>query len=773
MKSEVRNLIESLDEPLQYERYEGALPSYVYDEWRFTVNGAIHVLRFLNGKVNGKRTLIISFGKRQGNNVVKKYDGITNIRQYLATVLAIFNDAVENPTKKMMNKLDGFDLMFTPGLWEKVEKRFERMFKYKMNKRYAFSPDYHVSNHNDASVSFYFWKRSRTFKTVFTEIDANPSSDENMEVTEPVITTKDAVEIIKTQLKPVNKPRLKPTTVQAYKKPFVKVEPIELIKDVLDTEPLTVEMNDRGVVTDMSVDYSEDVEYRKELATYFTAKYGDILSEDDVNRGKIIVENGGEEYEKLMLSLTRKLIIIYRDLTPHWAFNPDDPDEVETIFTNPRNIFTEDELAVYDYFAKNTSKSFGTQVLVGLENYNSPSVESVRSEMRKLDSLIWSSHKDGFADQKASGHTKEFDAKLAFDAIEKLYKKSDFTMSFFTVNLSDYAAFYKSPINIAKFNRSAEDLQKVLDRLHSDDPGSDWLSSYSLTSMYDVLDVDDTFRLAKAVPPDRRLTIFMGSDYEIISSFVSTWFSTTGSTSQVIGSKVYNDSGINAEIGNFWSYIDSDDKNIQGMISLDVKMTNKCLHPVRDKIKGIMDDVYNLTQLNLPVVHKEEIADDFVDLYRGIRKKREDFEFYSPGALESWTTHREVASGFSGKYGTVLTTRVPTTAIFLTNQIASEVMGNTVAGEYEREKEWVLMGGALKTYPVYATNPLDDEDTRAIKISSMTEWLITEAEGNKFAEGEVKIKLKDDADFKEEFSKIEFGNSLEELLGKPKKVVRK
>lgn len=205
------------------------------------------------------------------------------------------------------------------------------------------------------------------------------------------------------------------------------------------------------------------------------------------------------------------------------------------------------------------------------------------------------------------------------------------------------------------------------------------------------------------------------------------------------------------------------------MLTSEVKCTNKCLEPVRDRFKTIMANIKSMAEASIEKQHEAVITDGMVTLYRGIRMKPDKIEFYTPGALESWTENRKVAQGFSGDFGTILTTTISLENVFLTNLVAQNLWPNSAASEFHNEQEWIIMGGALVDSPVYATEALDANTQSQIRVSRMNEWLIEAIEKEVKNIKKLNLITKKNPDFEKLMSKMAFGNSLEELIGKDKK----
>lgn len=822
MTNKILSLIESLDQPLSYERFTGALPSYVFDEWRFEVNGATHVVRFLRGDVNGKRTLIITFGKKQGNNVIKKYDGITNIRQYLATVLAIFQAAMDDPTAKTENRRDGFDLMFTPKLWEKVEARFERMFRFKLFKKYSFSTDYHVTSHNDSSTSFFFWKRGRSFKSVFPNIEATVTSYEPKKTAEveysddyeipwgagsqdyfggssketpKLATTKKVTKATPTKssvaasaadtellLKSVEiekKPFTKADKQAAAGKPFVKVDPpaeVIVAEPEIDAEAeraAALKYVDPNPVHDTGVDYSGDHEKRKELSEYLSAKY--LINEDpEVVRGQKIATGDKDELKSIYDNLVIKHLAYERFMK---KTNDDIENYYLTRVVDFESMITEDERALFKFMLNDDSKEISVnKAIVGYYSYSKPRDQDVYKKIRKALPLVYiRTYDDSYETiPRPEGALETVDAKSIWDIIkpmlmdEELYSRAWSS----SISMQDVSPFYYSPMKANQGEAVAKRaLNKIVNALNDPDTSSHMgtIGQYILNEAHSMLDVDDIYRISKMIPGTLRSTIFARNDFERESKFLDEWFRTTGSTSQLLGSKAFNDTGVNAKIGDFWSYADSKDETIQGMLTSDVKCTHKCLAPVRDRFKTIMANIKSMAESSIEKHHESVISNGTVTLYRGIRMKPEKIEFYTPGALESWTENRNVAQNFSGDYGTILTTTISLENVFLTNLVAQNLWPDSAAKEFHNEQEWIIMGGALVDSPVYATEALDANTQSQIRVSRMNEWLIEAIEKEVKNIKKLNLITKKNPDFEKLMSKMAFGNSLEELIGKDKK----
>lgn len=154
---------------------------YLLDEWQFEIGAKTFVVRSnkIAVKEYGKRVNLITFGVKKGaKNIGTNLTGITDIRQYLATVFSAIEKMHEDPTSKLANKSDGFILSVPTEIFEKHGTILKRIAKLKFKKTFKIHNSYFELSGIDDRKAIYIWKKEKAFNTVFSNLGVSDDSDD-------------------------------------------------------------------------------------------------------------------------------------------------------------------------------------------------------------------------------------------------------------------------------------------------------------------------------------------------------------------------------------------------------------------------------------------------------------------------------------------------------------------------------------------------------------------------------------------------------------------
>lgn len=753
-------LNEAFDKPLEFEQTQAGLPVYVFAEYTFKMNGVVHAVRFINGKVYGKKTSIVVFGKKIGKTVVKKFEGITNIRSYFATILAIFDEARENPTDKLKLKMDGFNLYIPDEMWEKGGKVFERLFKLKFRKQYAYSASYHDTI--DEGISgFYFWKRGRTFTSVFDGVkNADDSVETVVDVSQDEIVTFTPVKAITKKIK-------------AYKKPPAEVDavPIGDTPIHITTIAQTKKANTKEPAADIFADIPAEAptEYDD---SHITGEAAQNLIRQYKGKFDFDMDEGTED-EQVIIALKNKFCNILEDLVLWGHFAPPSTELVPDKILTPReemivnthiynclkvsdgawgssdkyisekhSNFAAIRLSAYNISSSIKKWLHGYGIYLGDPPYSDEEKQSMvnSTTTSKLWELFMKDFKAGKIDVEP--YFSSTSKVLAIDKIE-------------VMGVYAYQVFAsRKLVSTDEFNKSKSVCAKVV-KLFDETVDIDSKSVAELVKQSLPLDGshDDFYDdLVKTIPDASRPLESVQNPVTFKNKFMHTWYRDSGSDSQIVAHKAMNTFGVSKDLPMFWNFVDSKTSASQdpGRQFIARKAPKRT-----ESVQSTLAEIYRYTQ---SVINPKNSTKLVKKLHRGVNVK--DPKYYTPGVMESWSTSITSARRFSSK---VLISRVPLYGVFSTTDALlkedspiSDSTRSTVRS-YLKEKEWMVLGGIFATAPVtYEAN----------SVTIVTEWLLRE---NEEVDGErVKILTPADPLFWEIYqdkNQIAFGNSLEEYLG--------
>lgn len=754
-------LNEAFDKPLEFEQTQAGLPVYVFAEYTFKMNGVVHAVRFINGKVYGKKTSIVVFGKKIGKTVVKKFEGITNIRSYFATILAIFDEARENPTDKLKLKMDGFNLYIPDEMWEKGGKVFERLFKLKFRKQYAYSASYHDTI--DEGISgFYFWKRGRTFTSVFDGVkNADDSVETVVDDSQDEIVTFTPVKAISKKIKAYKKTPAEVVEVPIGDTP-IHITTIAQTKKANTKEPAAADIF-ADIPAEAPTEY-DDSHITGEAAQNLMRQY----------KGKFDFDmDEGTKEEQAIIALKNKFCDALSDLVSWGHFVPPSTELVPDKILTPRevtiiNTHTYNCLNIVDARWGLTGKSIN-------EKYSN--FATIRLSVSNLSSGIkkWL-HGYGiylsdppYTDEEKQSMVSSTTTSKLWELFIKDFNAGKITVETYYTNepkvlaideievlgVYAYQVFNTNKlVSTDKFDKSKCVCAKVVKLF--DETGD--VSSKSVAELVkENLPLDgsnDDFYddLMKTVPDASRPLESVQNPVTFKNKFMYTWYRDSGSDAQIVAHKAMNTFGVSKDLPMFWNFVDS-----KAMASQDPgrQFIARKAPKRTESVQSTLAEIYRYTQ---SVINPKNSTKLVKKLHRGVNVK--DPKYYTPGVMESWSTSISSARRFSSK---VLISKVPLYGVFSTTDAllkeGSPISDSTrsTVRSYLKEKEWMVLGGIFATAPVmYEAN----------SVTIVTEWLLRE---NEEVDGErVKILTPADPLFWEIYqdkNQIAFGNSLEEYLG--------
>lgn len=173
---------ESLNDPHDFvESYD--VPSYVLGQYEFDHNGDLFAVRFSNSAKYGKKASTVEFGRKVNKNVSKKLPKISNVRKFLATVVAIIKHHVlysDNP--KAQAKLSGFVISVPSDGHEIISKIISLSLK-KNFKQYIIYPGFTENIYDPSRKVILVHRHTKKPSSVFEKIDLSsveepgPSND--------------------------------------------------------------------------------------------------------------------------------------------------------------------------------------------------------------------------------------------------------------------------------------------------------------------------------------------------------------------------------------------------------------------------------------------------------------------------------------------------------------------------------------------------------------------------------------------------------------------
>ena len=750
-------LNEALDKVYDYKRMDvTTLPPYVVDEYEFLDNGVNHVVRFLKGGAIGKRATIVTFGKRQGKTVVRKYDGVSNILKYLSTVLAIFNEAYDLPNQKMEQKRDGFGIIFSAKLWEKIGPKFQQIFKMKFMGEFRFNKDFHEYFEEDTQM-FYFWQPSKSFKGVFNNLEKSlgkPVADATADEADKMISVSRSSEITKQMTDAGLMSKLNATKIMAA--PIAKIKPFKEVGfSEIDVGAMFVspEKNQskasqtlsattdspNGISVDdvapfdekLATPYDESPEAMKAagavIRKLYDTKYGAAPKLKTISK---------EEFAKLfmkyaLMSRTITLGIIgAKEDNYSWT---DQYESILTIDEKPDETELNNDFKSMLLFAHvydpsggtNDMKIFGNgdirTVAVG-EGFSLGSANpKLGKKFKKYVSIV------ELVDIVMKNGTPNLHSDANMYTIEDIYSRVYTNM----YGVDSYSKFknlkLEAGIKVELFSYSVEkELKTYLENYEKNGTKDTLISLISgalgKKDIIKAISDKEYLTLLKVVPDRSRMVGLQTTAEALKEKFLNDWFNTAGSTAQSLAHRVYNKVGIAADLPAYYNSYDTYANNpFDNHMSIQVYMAEKLAAP---NIRHSINEIYKRTQQHFQEKYGKKYTTKTVKLYRGVSIN--DPVAYVPGVFESWSTSLTASKKFSEM--TVLNADVPYQAILGSWKTLHEHYGEgAVPSAFKPEHEFIVMGGIFATIPMYRLHYGEPVPIPVGKESIM-EWMLNESE---------------------------------------------
>lgn len=753
------NLYESLDKIYPLQRIETKM-HYVLDEFHFEIGSKTFVVRSnkVASKDYGKKVNIITFGVKKGvKNIGTNLDGISNIRQYLATVFAAIEKMNEDPTSKLENKSDGYILSIPNELFEKYGDVLKVIAKRKFKKIFKTHNSYFELPTMEDRKALYIWKKEKSFDVVFSNLPVSDDSDDKIEPLYKGDNLSDA-----------------PNSVSTETDDSVFVAPIEPESDLSqDTETIPTPQKELRVrrektFTEIKMEAMEqggiDLNnhkfnlrsyYKLALAPmFFKYEYGridyvldknsnlkneelDVLSEDiySVLRREFLedkttkIKLPSETAILIALNLsgvqTGEYDDFYRDAIPH-GVSEADIARVKNKLPKRRESVTFDTVIDICMNAENILSQHGIDISK-LEKNKSDGIKPKLTITALIDRFV----KDKTAKEQifnsiiASVNPVEVDTFDPFEYSEsskgsKKIREMKYEVGNQFPTLNMLMRTVRSPDDFFGNDISAELYLKYMEKLPS-----------FMHGMYS--EDKDVFE----------------------TSFIFSWTLSGSSSAQRIVKETFSDYSVNAELNDF--YVDEGNQYQQRQIELE----NSIAESRKNVIQENLSSLYEKSQEFFKKKFGKKYDTKKIKLYRGVGVGLVDN--YIPGALESWTTQISTANRFADmmghkKGGTILTAEVPIQDIFGSFESLSE----SFPGEEDLKgkKEYIVMGGTFATTPIYIFDVKRKETKNQLK--PFKEWL---EENKKMSMGKsIKIVTPSMKDFQKVIAsgKSAFGNTHKE-----------
>ena len=767
-------ILESLDQPLEFKRTEGTLPVYVADEWEFFVNSQKQVVRFIRGNVYGKRTTIVAFGRKVGKSVVKKYDGISNMRQYFATIFAIFDAALADPAPKMKNKTDGFVVLIPEKTWSKFGQRFSRIFKLKFQTTFSYAVNYSQSK-EEGQDAFYFWKRGRSFASVFNNIKPEveiESSEGEGEI---------FLDVINSKLSPSGK-SIKTVKV-AKPTPYEPLNAHPTLDAIHQDEIIQytdVDGADTGALDTEDFSYLDPKENEDRILSMLVGKSSTELQEMKEMEASTLSKLTSELKKKLdfffymnrvYYSALEKQHAVGTFVNPLGFFSKEEEKIIEELFTNC-------DLSKIELNAYSNEFNFFTDTDYDLSKIDLDAYDTIQRVIYKekgFPCIVLDNSDYFYFQEKNKFEEPEIIPEIP---LATLYEYSDrFVASVKPrpTDMSNVGYYNQSQLFSLSLGKNIDEIAIIFDKQSEIAKISSIFDpkKYSrvvidfIETKYSKDKIDDFIFLARTVRKDSSPICVQTNPHDYAQSFIDGWFQTAGSESQAMAHRTLYDFEINSDIPKFWNYVDDPDhNNVSKFIHFSADVAEKR----KDFIQKSLRPIYDFTQ---KYIQDYSESPEYMTLYRGVNVSTDEnghIKYYTPGTLECWSSLYSSAANFSSR---VLMAKIPLKYIFLVNEMMLEKRDHhdfmtSILENYKYEKEWIVMGGAFATVPLYN---FDEDENDAKQVSIVTEWILNEEDSKK--DDAIKIITPADKDFKKYFDQAAKGNSLEELLGTKKPAVYK
>ena len=732
---------ESLDEIYPLTRVESKNKNISYEEWEFKVNSTTHVVRFLKLPPNqiGERVSAVQFGIRRGRGAKQIFDGVSNIRKYLATVFKAIQLSVEDPSTLLKTKSDGIVLMIPKDFFEKRKLTLLNIAKIKFRGVLRLHKNFFDYTINDNLNGIYLWKIGRTFKSVFTDVEAEEPPVEDDELQDPIVKL------------PVKNDNLKPT---------VDIEKISPKKT--DASPPLVRISDPVVQFQQSPK---------------------IIEDDSIAKIKAAKARGGKDIRKDINFDPKKYIefVILTDFFLKYSFFEIDGETSLSENTNLDKYNDADyilNVLKFDYedgkegilskeeycFALNLSgirTSHYSDMYSGyhfdesmkaLKDKYKPKIPQKPRKNVSLDEIV-----------ELCLNAKEILTNIGVNIENKRTLRQD-KMLYYTVGkvlskketeivadsiIASISQFELDSFIPYEFTKSSKGTKLVKGPVYSHNNSAiKELIQFDIETFTTEKNPEKYFETYKKLPS--KFQRIWSDDVEVFEvHFISSWLLAGGSFAQAIAHKSFSNSLVNAELNDFW--------NVGAQNN---KLAYEAIDDNKDTFNKNLTSLYYRNQEFFKQKFKKKYDNHKVKLYRGIGIRTNS---YIPGALESWTTQLSTAVNFAkmmqrrGDSYTVLYAEIPIQHIFG----SWESFAETFEGEEDLKgkKEHIVMGGTFATTPIYEY----DVSTKEVKsMKSFTEWINLEENSKLDKLKRIKIVTPSMPNFKKLFDKSGKGNDPKE-----------
>lgn len=717
-----KDLYESLDQIHPIRRVDTD-KAYIYDEWEFDEGSKTFTVRFSRVKSSsyGPKVTRVEFGQRRGRIIRKTLIGVQDVRKYLATVVAVLDQALDNPTRKMKTKSHGIIFIVDDKLFDQRGAVLTRILKRRFRNKLKLHDKYFDYHDMDGVNAIYAWKKERSFKSVFTG-DIFDSIEEPAEQGIKTSIQKSIKDMLSTDREETSLEKEEEPVVQAQlepKKELPKTNAEKVREARKQYTPISERTFDKNLYLEALIATSF---FKAQIANFRIRTHRDKKGENSMGENEIpkfslesvinIVAGGKNETSTDFLSENEYLLALNLsgirtghiwDYYPRHSYRKPGYDSFfVSLFKNvadigqvqknipetPRKNVTFDEVMDVIINAKDILKSNG---VAEVENRSKSVYLKPMTPRTSVSSIM---HDSGFSNEEKRTFYKTLIASVPEHQIE-----------------------HYDPY---EYEESSKGKKLVKERKYSDDdPILNQLISFNPVEAAEISDSLEDFKDLLSLMPSFTQSFFSDDPEFFEVSWVSGWTLTGGSSAQYVATKTANNLEINEQLNDFWH---------PQLGMLQGSVYNEALEDpeIKEKIKNNFKTIYEKNQEFFRQKFKKKYETKTIKLYRGVGLSVVDT--YIPGALESWTTaigtaklFAEMMSNKNEDY-TILMAEVPIQHIFGSFESFTE----TWPGEEDLKgkKEYVVMGGTFATTPLYVYDVVRKEPTKELK--SFTEWTLYE-----------------------------------------------
>jgi len=738
----MKHLDESLDEIYPIQRQESKI-SHIFDHWSFDVeNGQEHAVRFVKGQ-NGPKTSRIVFGVKRGKKIVSKIESVPNIRKYLATVMRAVETALENPTKKVKGRIDGFEVNVPQKAFDILGDRMIRILSKRLRARFNVADKY-TEMKEDGFSCIFVWKKSKQFSAVFQELDksdidvmtelgdvagiASKKHTEHMTDTSSDRSPQDAISSVSSTASADSEIDFETNTKQKSETDVV-----------IDKKSVVYSMGGKDIRKKLSQQEIENKVKRLAILSGITSFYHSkeiftdvpVYGPDDISS---LIASGGEiymDFPKLIYSLMYKIKGVYTD-DIMWG---SDYAYLSDAIKKATGNYIDVKKDVQDIIEKKLPSDYVVEMALNVDNINKTFIDRYGVSATDIVNAMKEMDPKGYKHKNLELNSSSFVSGIedTKQAILDALASSD------TLETSE----------MYKFEESIDGKRMIRGKNYTfeDVPANHYLQSL--------------IRQAKELPPEEYLEIqkvlpehlkdyVISDDLEYFETMmVSGWTISGGNVVQTLAHRYASEVGVNAELGEFWNSSSED---------FSKENVSKAYDIMADKIAGNFESIYGKTQSFYKNKMNKKYETAKIKLYRGIGQK--DVGTYTPGSLESWTSVVSTAKKFAkmmsdaDNEGTILYAEVPIQHIFGSYESFYETWPNEQ--DLKGKKEFIVMGGTFATTPLYLYDPSTKEKVSTLNFK---EWIeLKESKETK----SIKVVTPSDDGFDPNDPKAAFGNDPKE-----------